>query len=383
MHDAARRRVPRAMGALAVLTALTATASAGHAQELTDERRIAVARRLSESTVSVVAGPSTGSGFVTGDERWIVTNSHVIRPGRRHGIRVRFSSGTTRAAGVLLDSPSHDLAVLQVRGEVPARPLALADSDRVSVGQTVLAFGSPFGLDGTLTQGIVSALRDVPPGSRLGGGEVPRLIQTDAPINPGNSGGPLVSSAGEVIGVNTAILSRTGGSHGIGFAIPSNHVTALLEDLRRRAVARRSGDEGSERRAEAESRERDEGDAPVTRNGHPGGAFLGIYGAEFDGGGVAGVRIQRVVPDGPADRAGLAGSEDSPPSAVRRLGIPWTGHIIVAVDGHPTRSMRELEHALSRHRPGHRAVLDLSIGPNVLRGRAVVTLGRAPAGDED
>src|SRR5690606_18565225 len=158
---------------------------------------------------------------------------------------------------------------LEVRGEVPARPLPLGDSSQVAVGQTVLAFGSPFGLDGTLTQGIVSALRDVPPGSALGGGRVRRLIQTDAPINPGNSGGPLVSSRGEVIGVNTAILSRTGGSHGIGFAIPSSYVSELLDEVRRRVRER-------EAQAQAQARSpRDEGDRGT------GGAFLGILGDDF------------------------------------------------------------------------------------------------------
>jgi S1-C subfamily serine protease len=366
MMDAART-APRALGALTVAAALAASSSLVRAQELTEQRRIAVARQLQQSTVSVVAGPSTGSGFVAGDERWVVTNSHVIRPGRRYGIRVRFSSGTTRRAGVLLDSPSHDLAVLQVEGEVPVRPLPLADSDQVSVGQTVLAFGSPFGLDGTLTQGIVSALRDVPPGSRLGGGAVRRLIQTDAPINPGNSGGPLVSAAGQVIGVNTAILSRTGGSHGIGFAVPSNHVSALLDEVRRRA-----------REAQAHAGDPPEEEPePRRRARATGRAFLGIIGADVRGRGFRGVRIARVVPGSPAAAAGLAGAEDPPPAEIRRLGVPWTGHIIVAVDGRPTRSMDDLQHVLSRHHPGQRAVLDVVV-PGVLRGRAVVTLGDAP-----
>jgi len=362
MMDAART-APRALGALTVAAALAAAPALAQAQELTEQRRIAVARQLQQSTVSVVAGPSTGSGFVTGDERWIVTNSHVIRPRRRYGVRVRFSSGTTRRARVLVDSPSHDLAVLQVEGEVPARPLPLADSDQVSVGQTVLAFGSPFGLDGTLTQGIVSALRDVPPGSRLGGGAVRRLIQTDAPINPGNSGGPLVSSAGEVVGVNTAILSRTGGSHGIGFAVPSNHVRALLDEVRRRARVAQS----------------DGGDEPAPRpRARPSGrAFLGILGDDYRGRGLRGVRIARVVPGSPAEAAGLAGVEDAPPAAIRRLGVPWTGHVIVAVDGRPTRSMDDLQHVLSHRHPGQRAVLTVLV-PGVLRGRAVVTLGDAP-----
>ncbi len=353
---------------LATLTLALATPA--HAQqELTEQRRIEVARRLGESTVSVISGPSTGSGFVVGAERWIVTNSHVIRPARHYGVQIHFSSGTTMPAMVLLDSPEHDLAVLQVRGEVPARPLDLGDSDQVSVGQTVLAFGSPFGLEGTLTQGIVSAWRDVPPGSELGGGQVRRLIQTDAPINPGNSGGPLVSARGEVIGVNTAILSRTGGSHGIGFAVPSSYVRDLLEDVRRRLRAR------AQPQAQATPQD------PSPQQGTPaqaGGAFLGILGDDFRAPGIAGVRIRQVVPGSPAESAGLAGSSDPPPAGVVSLGVPWSGHIIVAVDGRPVHGMTELSSLLAHFRPGQRTVLTVTVGPGIVSAQTVVTLAERP-----
>ncbi len=382
----ARTRVRRVatLGAMTALAAMLAAPQAVEAQQ-DEQRRIEVARRLQESTVSVVSGPSTGSGFVTGDEGWVVTNSHVIRPARRYGLEIRFSSGTTRRARILVDSPDHDLAVLEIEGSTPARPLPLGDSDSVVVGQAVLAFGSPFGLDGTLTQGIVSALRDVPPGSRLGGGAVRRLIQTDAPINPGNSGGPLVSADGRVIGVNTAILSRTGGSHGIGFAVPSNHVTALLESVRERArVAQtreeQTREEQGERHADATPIPRQP--APQAQRRAPRGAFLGILGDDYRGRGYAGVRIREVVPGSPAASAGLAGVADPAPAAVQQLGVPWTGHIIVAVDGRPTPSMAHLQRALSRHRPGQRTVLTVTVGPGALSGQAVVTLGHAPALDE-
>jgi S1-C subfamily serine protease len=362
-----------ALSAATVLPTFSAPSVAA-AQELSEQRRIEVARRLQESTVSVISGPSTGSGFITGEERWVVTNSHVIRPGGRSGVRVHFSSGTTRAAEVLLDSPSHDLAVLRVVGDVPARPLTLGDSDRVEVGQNVLAFGSPFGLEGTLTQGIVSAIRDVPPGSSIGGGAVQRVIQTDAPINPGNSGGPLVGANGDVIGVTTAILSRTGGSHGIGFAVPSNHVRDLLSAARQRVRVARA--EPSPRPSP--------GDAPVEVPADPraraeaGPAFLGILGDDFRSRRFAGVRIRQVVPGSPADAAGLAGAADPAPPAIEQLGVEWTGHIIVAVDGRPSRSMDELQRLLGRHRPGDRAVLTVTVGPGVLSGQAVVTLAARP-----
>ncbi|MBZ0122058.1 MAG: serine protease, partial [Sandaracinaceae bacterium] len=149
----------RTLPTVASLLLAVGLAASARAQELTEARRIEIARLLQESTVSVISGPSSGTGFVTGEQRWIVTNSHVIRPAARYGVQVHFASGTMQGATVLLDDPSRDLAVLEIRGSVPARPLPLGDSDQVVVGQNVLAFGSPFGLEGTLTQGIVSARR--------------------------------------------------------------------------------------------------------------------------------------------------------------------------------------------------------------------------------
>jgi serine protease Do len=356
----------RLLAPLALLCAAAAAAPAA-GQDLTESRRIAIAERLSESTVSVLAGPSSGSGFVVGDERWVVTNSHVIRPGRRGGLRVHFSSGVTHPARVVADDPGVDLAILQVQGEVPARPLPIGDSDQAVVGQTVLAFGSPFGLEGTLTQGIISARRDLP-GSRVGGGSARNLIQTDAPINPGNSGGPLVSSRGEVIGVNTAILSRTGGSHGIGFAVPSTYVMQLLERVRGR------GDPPAV--ADAAPTPPRPGAPSVPSLPTPrGGAYLGILGDDLPG---RGVRIRQVVPGGPAASAGLAGVENRPPQGIVRMGVPWTGHIITAIDGQPVGSLEQLVEILSRRRPGDRAVLTVTVGPDDVRGQAVVTLAPPP-----
>ena len=156
---------------------------------------------------------------MVGPHGFVVTNAHVASGARWSGrLRVRFGDGGMRPAVLIAYDAVHDLAVAQVDGDVRVRPLVLGDSDDVRVGQSVLAFGSPFGLEGTLTQGIVSARRDV---GAIGQGEVRNVIQTDAPINPGNSGGPLVDAKGEVVGINTAILSRSGASNGIGFAVPS------------------------------------------------------------------------------------------------------------------------------------------------------------------
>jgi putative serine protease PepD len=204
--------------------ALGLVAESAAAQGLREERRIAVAERLERSTVVVEAGGSRGSGFVTGPERHVITNAHLARHARCGRLEVRFASGPERPARIVHLDRRRDLAVLDVRGEVPAPPLPLGDSDAVQVGQTVLAFGSPFGLDGTLTQGIVSARRDH--------GGIEDLIQTDAPVNPGNSGGPLVDAKGRLVGVNTAIVPSGSGNHGIAFAVPSSAVRHVLAETR-------------------------------------------------------------------------------------------------------------------------------------------------------
>jgi S1-C subfamily serine protease len=338
------------------------------AQELTESRRVRIARRLAQSTVSVLCGPSTGSGFVVGPERWVITNHHVVEAARQ-GVQVRFGSGTTLQARVIRLDPSHDLAILEILGgAVPAPPLDLANSDDVEVGQTVLAFGSPFGLEGTLTEGIVSARRDVPD---VGGGMARRLIQTDAPINPGNSGGPLVDRRGRVVGVNTAILSRTGGSHGIGFAVPSNYVGELLANTREQRSGRGQGQVGPQTGPQPQ------GNGP-SRQPVAGRGFLGVRGRDFAGGGFVGVQIDQVEPGSPAQHAGLLGVRDNPPELVARLGIPWTGHIITAVDGRPIRTGAELEQAIGAHRPGETVEVTVTVGPGLLNGTRRIALAAAP-----
>lgn len=367
--------------ALAAALGVAAIAPApARAQDVTETRRIEVARRLTESTVSVSAGSSTGSGFVVGPERWILTNAHVAEGGRwGAGLRVRFSTGTTAQARVLSFDPTHDLALLQVQGTVPARPLELGDSDAVQVGQAVLAFGSPFGLDGTLTQGIVSARRDLP----AMGGQVRGLIQTDATINPGNSGGPLVNARGEVIGVNTAILSRSGGSQGIGFAVPVSYIRELLAAVRAEVAAGPAAPAAGEVAQSRPAVPPTQGAPGVTPAPGPaarprGSVWLGILGDDFRGGGYAGVRVQQVLPGSPAQAAGVLGAADPAPVYVRQLGIPWTGHVILGVDGQPVRSMLELTTLLATRQPGQRAILSVTVGPGVLSGETTVKLTAPP-----
>ncbi len=353
--------------ALAVALATAAPfVQRAEAQELTEERRIAVAERLAEATVEVRVGRSGGSGFLVGPERFVVTNAHVVQGFRQVPVIVAFGPRDQRRARVIAIDPDHDLAVLEVEGEITARPLPMGDPDSVRVGQTVLAFGSPFGLAGTLTQGIVSARRDLPNSPIRG------VIQTDAPINPGNSGGPLANARGEVIGVNTAILSRSGGSHGIGFAVPVTYVQELLTEVRQR-IAR--GERQPEQRpaSPAPGRERPRDDAIATL----GPVWIGVVGSDFDGAG-GGVQVEQVVPGGPAAQAGLRGAQDAPPAFVRRLGIPWTGHVIVAVDGRRVAGMADLKRALLRRQPGERATLAVTVGGGAVTGEATLLLAAPP-----
>ncbi len=156
----------------------------------------------------------------------IVTNHHVIADAEE--VRVALADGREFDARVLLKDQQADLAVLKIEGDEPFPSIAIADSDTTQIGDLVLAIGNPFGIGQTVTNGIVSALAR----THVGVNDVGYFIQTDAPINPGNSGGALIDMRGELVGVNTAIFSRSGGSNGIGFAIPSNMVRAFAEAAR-------------------------------------------------------------------------------------------------------------------------------------------------------
>jgi S1-C subfamily serine protease len=170
----------------------------------------------------------TGSGFVWDEQGHIVTNNHVVS--RASGARVRLSDGRDAGASLIGVSPAHDLAVIRIDvAKLPA-PLPIGSSHDLHVGQRTFAIGNPFGLDWTLTTGIISALdRSLPAedNSTL----IQHLIQTDAAINPGNSGGPLLDSAGRLIGVNTAIFSPSGASAGVGFAVPVDTVNRVVPQL--------------------------------------------------------------------------------------------------------------------------------------------------------
>jgi putative serine protease PepD len=242
-----------------------------------------IAKRVQPGVVSIeisAAGKrGNGSGFVVSSDGYVVTNNHVAAPAASGGaLRVVFQDGTYSTATIVGRDPNSDIAVLRIqRGNLPS--VQLGDSDKLAVGDPVVAFGSPLGLQGTVTSGIISSLdRPVVTGGESGDQQAyMAAIQTDAAINPGNSGGPLVDGDGRVIGVNSAIAtlagaSGKGGSIGLGFSIPINQAKRIAEQIIATGKAKRT-----------------------------------IIGAELDmtySSPTGGVRLQ-AVPAGPAQKAGL------------------------------------------------------------------------------
>ncbi len=274
-----------------------------------------LARRQDVFTLNVYQIPrGTGSGFVWDSQGHIVTNYHVVAEG--DVARVTLADQSTWEAKVVGQAPEKDLAVLKIgapAGKLP--PLPVGSSDNLRVGQSVYAIGNPFGLDRTLTTGIISALgREI---EGAAGIPIRDVIQTDAAINPGNSGGPLLDSAGRLIGVNTAIYSPSGAYAGIGFAIPAHAVTWVVPDLIRYGRLRRP--------------------------------TLGIEPAPEDLArqlNLDGVVVVRVDPGSGADRAGLEGlSKD-------RFGQWQLGDVVQAIDGEPVRSSADIFLALEKRKSG-------------------------------
>jgi S1-C subfamily serine protease len=290
-----------------------------------------------------------GSGFVidrTGD---IVTNQHVVAKGK--DVTVGFSAGATHAAKVLGTDASTDLAVIRVQAPQSAlHPLSLADSSRVEVGDPVFAIGNPFGLDRTMTAGIVSAVgRDIQAPNGL---TITKAIQTDAAINHGNSGGPLLNDNGEVIGVNDQIESggTVDGNVGVGFAVPSNTVSTIVPQL--------------------------------IATGHALHAWLGVEVATIDPGlrkvvpnlPAHGVLVVSVVKGSPAARAGLkAGTK---PITVDGVSALVGGDVIESAAGKDIRSPAELSDVVNAQKPG--ATITLDVSRNGQERTLHVQLGTAP-----
>jgi S1-C subfamily serine protease len=261
-----------------------------------------------------------GSGFVIDSEGHILTNFHVVEGARQ--VEVTTSDKKKYKAQIVGTDPIHDLAVIQIPNtSVPQAEIG--DSKSLVVGQKVYAIGNPFGLSGTMTRGIISSIRSLK-GQR---GFIDEAIQTDAAINPGNSGGPLLNARGQVIGINTMIL--TGGveqSAGIGFAIPINTAKAVLDDLVHL---------GRVRRPEIGVRTVPIGPELADQLGLSAGS---------------GLLIVQVVPGSAADHAGLRGGTER--AYIGNVPIMIGGDLLVAIDGQPVEDQQDLSHVMQNHRSG-------------------------------
>jgi serine protease Do len=291
-----------------------------------------------------------GSGFIWDAQGHIVTNHHVIKDASI--IEVTFADGTMVEAELVGTDPHSDLAILQVdAGVIGLHPVTLGDSDALLVGQFAIAIGNPFGQVGTMTRGIISALGRT---FRASDSQfsITEMIQTDASINPGNSGGPLLDSQGQVIGINTLILSQTGSSAGVGFAIPINTAKNVVPDL--------------------------------IKTGKHEYALLGVTGTDLSPSvagamdlpaGTRGALITQVSPNGPAAQAELQGST----TQVEVNGMPTSvgGDVIVAIDGTSVIKMADvLDFLANEVKPNQEVILTiLRDGQHI---NVDVTLGTRP-----
>jgi len=314
-------------------TKVEITEAAGGELDVEEQNNISVYRNNIPAVVNITSKAMTydffygevpqegqGSGFVIDKEGHIITNYHVIADARQ--VEVTMHNRKKYRAIVVGTDPPHDLAIIQIKAP-DLTPAVLGDSRNLKVGQKVYAIGNPFGLSGTMTRGIVSSIRPV---REPNGSTIDEAIQTDAAINPGNSGGPLLNWHGEVIGINTMILSNVGQNAGIGFAIPINTAKAVLNDLvtlgrvRRPALGVRT--------------------LPIS----PGLAQEIGLAADY------GLLIVQVVPGGSADRAGLRGGTER--AYLGNTPIMLGGDLIVAIDGQDIQDQTDLGQVMNNHRAG-------------------------------
>jgi S1-C subfamily serine protease len=331
-------------------------ASGGDSLDPEEQNNILVYRKNIPSVVNITSKAVTfdffyglvpqegqGSGFIIDKKGLILTNYHVIADARQ--LDVTLHNRKKLRATVVGTDPAHDLAVIQIEA-ANLTPAVLGDSRNLQVGQKVYAIGNPFGLAGTMTRGIVSSIRPV---KEPNGATIDEAIQTDAAINPGNSGGPLMNWRGEVIGINTMILSSVGQNAGIGFAIPINTAKAVLNDLVTLGRVRRPA--------------------------------LGVQTIPIDPELAAqmglpvdfGLLIIRVTAGGAAERAGLRGGTER--AYVGNIPIMLGGDLIVAIDGEQIQDQQDLAQIMNAHRAGE------TVKVTVYRGRKKidvdVTLGEA------
>jgi S1-C subfamily serine protease len=300
-------------------------------------------------------GTATGSGFVIDTEGHVLTNNHVVSGANRIQVKLG-ASDTTYSATVVGADPATDIALLKVNAPSDQlHPLSLGNSSKLEVGDPVVAIGNPFGLDRTVTSGIVSALqRQI---QAPNGFSISNVIQTDAAINPGNSGGPLIDSSGNVVGINSQIETGGGsnGNVGIGFAIPIDTARAEIQQLETTGKVKH--------------------------------AFLGITGTSITPDlsravnlpVTEGVLVQEVVKGGPADRAGVQGGNTS--ATIEGASFSLGGDIITEVNGKKISSMDEVVNIVNGAKPGETLELTLLRGGS--SKTVTVTLGERPASVKD
>ncbi|HET7104489.1 MAG TPA: trypsin-like peptidase domain-containing protein [Terracidiphilus sp.] len=285
----------------------------------------------------VVPQEGQGSGFILDKSGHVLTNFHVV-DGANRGIEVSLSNKRRYTARVVGVDKVHDLALLQISAP-NLQPVTLADSSGLMVGQKVYAIGNPFGLSGTMTQGIISSIRSI---RNADGAPIEDAIQTDAAINPGNSGGPLLNSRGEVIGINTMIASNGADQNsGIGFAIPINTAKAVLGDLTRYGRVKRPSL------------------GIVSYAIGPDLAQQMGLAADY------GVLIQRVIPGGAAERAGLRGGNQQ--AYVGNMPIMLGGDLIIAIDGQQVTDTQDISSIMDKHQAGD------TVSITILRGHEKMT----------
>ncbi len=290
---------------------------------------VAVTSESSNGLGAPQAQQGLGSGFVVDRQGHIVTNQHVVDGAT--SVNVRFWNGATYKGTVLGSDASTDLAVIRVDAPTSLlSPISLGDSSAVQVGDGVVAIGSPFGLEETVTSGIISALhRQMTAPNNFA---INDSIQTDAAINHGNSGGPLLNTNGEVIGVNAQIQSDSGGSDGVGFSIPSNTVKSIVQQL--------------------------------VASGKAEHAYLGVGVGSLPASVArqlnvpAGVAITEVRPGTPAETAGLHASTGE--RTIDGQAYPTGGDVVTAVDGKAVSSSAELQSAIDAHQPGDTIALEVT-----------------------
>ena len=318
-------------------------AAGGESLDAEEQNNILVYRKNIPSVVNITSKAVTfdffyglvpqegqGSGFVIDKEGHILTNYHVIADARQ--VEVTMHNRKKFRATVVGTDPAHDLAVIKI--DAPnLTPAVLGDSRNLQVGQKVYAIGNPFGLAGTMTRVIVSSIRPV---KEPNGATIDEAIQTDAAINPGNSGGPLMNWHGEVIGINTMILSSVGQNAGIGFAIPINTAKAVINDLVTLGRVRRPA----------------LGVATIPI----GPELADQMGLPVD----FGLLIIKVTPGGAAEQAGLRGGTER--AYVGNFPIMLGGDLIVAIDGENVQDQQDLAQVMNAHRVGDTVKITLYRG---------------------